>query len=307
MNKTPAKFQHLQIRIAPPVTAVTGMPSLSCFIFWVNFSNSHICCCCTAAAVAVAVISSSMLHCIVHALNNCWWCNLNACAFAGDVVRNDSLHSDSSGYADEEVSPSHRWHHRCCFLHLSWPSPSASVPFIPSVDRLKTVNCRLTRFSLDRKSIYHGNVSHVCKNVLFICNKVNFTEVWQRNEIHRQIHMSVYNKVVCRCLGWRFQWSDKLVRGWLLKEEVRQAQHRDERRGIKRCSTVVNSKPSYFVKRWQFKISNERQRAVSTWSKKSWDQQTVHHLIHWNIFQGDTNKNDPLLKRGMDATSRDQK
>ncbi|XP_075881398.1 protein TESPA1 [Nelusetta ayraudi] len=32
----------------------------------------------------------------------------NVCYHKGDVVRNDSLHSDSSGYAEEEVSPSHR-------------------------------------------------------------------------------------------------------------------------------------------------------------------------------------------------------
>lgn len=34
---------------------------------------------------------------------------LRLCPFVGEVVRNDSMHSDSSGYADEEVSPSHRW------------------------------------------------------------------------------------------------------------------------------------------------------------------------------------------------------
>lgn len=35
-----------------------------------------------------------------------WLC---LCPCVGEVVRNDSMHSDSSGYADEEVSPSRRW------------------------------------------------------------------------------------------------------------------------------------------------------------------------------------------------------
>lgn len=48
-----------------------------------------------------------------------------------------------------------------------------------------------------------------------------------------------------------------MVRGQILKEEVQHAQHRDERRAIKRCSTLIILKPSHFVKWLQLKILNE--------------------------------------------------
>lgn len=43
--------------------------------------------------------------CTVHGVV-AWLC---LCPSVGEVIRNDSMHSDSSGYADEEVSHSRRW------------------------------------------------------------------------------------------------------------------------------------------------------------------------------------------------------
>lgn len=96
-ERTPAKFQ------VPRVSLVTSGPEGPLVL-------TH---CCSLAVAFVDDIEGNL--CGEKKMLVYWGrktsvtpTEINCCVFAGDVIRNDSLHSDSSGYADEEVSPPHR-------------------------------------------------------------------------------------------------------------------------------------------------------------------------------------------------------